>query len=475
MKGQARLIVKDKNGNIKNDVTKSNVIFDIPKVIMQNWLNNVDNCGGPTNLQYTNTPFPYITKIQPWFNSIKINDVEVSETDYTDWKLPMLYGSTEARADATNTKYSQRDVTRSKTEETSFTNSWIWSDIPESFDIKSINLFWGYPENVSNTYYFGKTYYNNSTHQNAPKKISNNIVLTRNAFINEASYNYNSTIRDISYYKFRNYNSMYQLQDSTNLKYNGRNFIAENPDYQNNNTKTYNYFSRFYTISNNRFISLDYYDKTSANTNVGQSYLNYITIHPDNSIVKEDIIAQFNINQFTTDGTTHITTSSLSNRNQICFLTNNNDTYMYFYHKGKIYVYLLPTQQDDNLQTPVEILNIIDSTSLNGIQMRTIRNYIQLNVWPDSSTKIMKTIELKPDGTHIIHNRFMYNYPIYSYSEYSSSYTPKTNYQVDMRGDDVDAGNNFPIWYNTTALNLSTPVSLSAGDTLIVDYTITVE
>ena len=44
-----------------------------------------------------------------------------------------------------------------------------------------------------------------------------------------------------------------------------------------------------------------------------------------------------------------------------------------------------------------------------------------------------------------------------------------------MRGDDVDAGNNFPIWYNTTALNLSTPVSLSAGDTLIVDYTISVK
>ena len=27
-----------------------------------------------------------------------------------------------------------------------------------------------------------------------------------------------------------------------------------------------------------------------------------------------------------------------------------------------------------------EILNIVNSTSLNGIQMRTIRNYIQLNV-----------------------------------------------------------------------------------------------
>ena len=185
---------------------------------------------------------------------------------------------------------------------------------------------------------------------------------------------------------------------------------------------------------------------------------------------------EFDIKKFTIDGTTPITTStSFSGRNQICFLTNNNDTYMYFYHKGKIYVYLLPTAQDDNLQTPVEILNIIDSTSLYSIQMRTIKNYIQLNVWPDSSTKIMKTIELKPDGTHIIHNRFMYNYQIYSYSEYNSSNTPKTNYQVDMRGDDVDAGNNFPIWYNTTALNLSTPVSLSAGDTLIVDYTITIK
>ena len=69
----------------------------------------------------------------------------------------------------------------------------------------------------------------------------------------------------------------------------------------------------------------------------------------------------------------------------------------------------------------------------------------------------------------------MYNYEDLTFSEKSGYNYSKTNYQVDMRGDDVDAGDNFPIWYNTTALNLSTPVSLSAGDTLIVDYTISVK
>ena len=482
MKGQARLIVKDKDGNIKNDVTKSNVIFDIPKIIMQNWLNNVDNIGGPTNLQYTNTPFPYITKIQPWFNSIKINDVEVSETDYTDWKLPMLYGSTEARADATNTRYSQRDITRSKVEKTSFTNSWIWSDIPESFDVKSINLFWGYPENTSSTSYFGSFYYavsevtSLSGRECPPKKISNNIILTRNLFSNSSDGKYRYSPRNNNYYKFINFNCMYQLEDSINLNYNGKSFISENSSSSSSSSSIYADFSRFYTISNNRFISLDEYSKDSTNLNIGRyhNYLNYITIHPDNSIKKEDIIAQFDIKKFTIDGTTPITTSSLSNRNQVCFLINNNDTFMYFYHKGKIYVYLLPTEQDDNLQTPVEILNIIDSTSLYRIQMRTIRNYIQLYLKPDSNTLYVKTIELKSDGTHIIHNKGMYNNNTLLWTEYTSNTGNYINYQVDMRGDDVDAGNNFPIWYNTTALNLSTPVSLSAGDTLIVDYTISV-
>ena len=122
-----------------------------------------------------------------------------------------------------------------------------------------------------------------------------------------------------------------------------------------------------------------------------------------------------------------------------------------------------------------KILNIVDSTSLNRIQMRTIRNYIQLYLMTDSSTLYVKTIELKSDGTHIVYNKGMYNNINLLWTENTSNKGKYINYQVDMRGDDVDAGNNFPIWYNTTALNLSTPVSLSAGDTLIVDYTISVE
>lgn len=477
MKGQARLIVKDKDGNIKNDVTKSNVIFDIPKVIMQNWLNNVDNMGGINNTYYTSTPFEYITKIQPWFNSIKINDVEVSETDYTDWKFPILYGSTESRSDTTNNRYSQRDETRSSVDDTSFTNSWIWSDIPESFDVKSINLFWGYPTTTTSSSWFGKMYYtpesvtNNGHIECPPKKISNKVVLTRSYFPRS---NYNNTYRKSDYYKFRHNCSMYQLLDDIKIKYNGRNFIAENQNYQEKNTSIYSYFNRFYTISNNRFISLDYYDKTSTNTNVGTEYLKYITIHPDNSIANEDIIAQFNINQFTTDGTTPITTSTSSYiRNRICFLTNNNDTYMYFYNQGKMYIYLLPIGQDDNLQMPIEILNIVDSTTSSyDVQMRVINNYIQFYLWVDSINYI-KTIELKSNGTHIIYNRGMYNNNKWLYTEGDTS--GYVSYQVDMQGEDVDAGSSFPIWYNTTALNLSTPVSISAGDTLIVDYTITAE
>lgn len=475
MKGQARLIVKDKDGNIKNDVTKSNVIFDIPKVIMQNWLNNVDNMGGTNETYYTNTPFKYITKIRPWFNSIKINDVEVSETDYTDWKLPVLYGSTESRVDITNTRYSQRDETRSSLDNSSFTNSWIWSDIPESFNIKSINLFWGYPITTTSSNWFGKMYYTPEGVTSygyvecPPKKISNNVVLTRPYFPTGSG----SVRRYPDSYKFRNGCSMYQLLDKIKIAYNGRDFIAENQTYQDNKTEVASYYNRFYTIPNNRFISLDYYDKTSTKTNVGESRLQYITIHPDNSIANKNIIAQFDIKKFTTNGTTPITTStSFSGRNRICFLTNNNDTYMYFYHQGKIYVYLLPTEQDDNLQTPIEILNIVDSTSLNNIQMRTIRNYIQLNLWI-GDTRYIRTIELKSDGTHMIYDRGMYNNKTWLFTE-GGTYQ-YINYQVDMRGDDVDAGSSFPIWYNTTALNLSTPVSISAGDTLIVDYTITAE
>jgi hypothetical protein len=52
MKGQATVTVTDKNGKIKSQTTEHNVVFDIPKMLLQNSLNtqtSVYGVGYPTS------------------------------------------------------------------------------------------------------------------------------------------------------------------------------------------------------------------------------------------------------------------------------------------------------------------------------------------------------------------------------------------------------------------------------------------
>lgn len=147
MEGKVKIVVKDKKGNVKVDTTKKNKVFDLPKEILKMYIERGAFLRQTKVLKDTN-PYSdwnksiFMNKIfayADWFGAIKINDEECSETDFRDWKYPVLTGGTYARSNTNNVRYVQEDTVQSTMVDNVYKRVFTWNNCP-AFTMKSINL-----------------------------------------------------------------------------------------------------------------------------------------------------------------------------------------------------------------------------------------------------------------------------------------------------------------------------------------------
>lgn len=481
MKGEAIITVKDKNGNIKTQVKETNLVFDIPKEIVKQIIQNIDlgennsTSSSPNISSYASNPISVAISYDTWFRSIFINDETCSEVNYKDWKMPVLYGGEYVSQNTSNKRYAYYDTASSSRTENRLKKVYIWNQCPE-FLMKSINL-----KHDMNAYYI--TFTSNSSSGTA------------------ASY----ILRKKGQYFFKPFEPYYCNNVSGN-KY-ANNLLTKSTFYW--------YSSGGYRIFNNTPIS---YYKTSGNGNAvntaiiplknnlvtnreeiaclsKEQYIDSIISSTDTSIKYLNIInantgeieRSFPLTQF--DGFTGYSSSNPyqyiynikiipTDFGNFIMMPKNTSTNTWF-------IWQIP-EEATNDTIPLYITNALNAsyTYMNG----NYQNVFVLNEYIfmlcNGNTNIKKTIKLN-DIREISEPTDEDKITTYDYVPFniSSTYYSSTGlssgdnncaYQCNKYYDltCVNAA-YWETWYNTTVLNLATPIQISEGDTLTVEYTIT--
>jgi len=170
MKGTAHIVVKDKYGNIKTNVTEHNTIADAFKNRVQAWLNGIE--------KYQNSDsnnkgrFPSTTT--EYFNGIFVNEATIA--DDKDIPIPAFIGGQVAKANVSNNMYS---VTSTHTaDDTKIQNTWTWT-ADKAYTIKSLALKNGA---FANNFQSLQESWGNTTVAMVLKLNSNKVLLTGNSY-----------------------------------------------------------------------------------------------------------------------------------------------------------------------------------------------------------------------------------------------------------------------------------------------------
>ena len=126
MKGTAHIVVKDKYGKIKTDVTEHNTITDAFKNQMQAWLNGADK------YQYDGG-FPKAD--ENYFNGIFLHETTVA--DDKDLQIPCFIGAQTAKTNTSNVQYSAAGSHEAS--DTKISSTWTWT-ADKAYTIKSLTL-----------------------------------------------------------------------------------------------------------------------------------------------------------------------------------------------------------------------------------------------------------------------------------------------------------------------------------------------
>lgn len=460
MKGIVKITVTDKDGNIKT-VRQENKIFDIPKELMKELVKGAAFPGldGPNNLNTGNQmisvgyslALSYLEGYEDWFRAIRVNDEYCSENDYTDVQVPVLFGSEFDQLQATNTRYAKLHTSSERTDNI-LKKVYTWPDSP-AFELKSINL----------------------CHCNCmSRNPANGIDSETGSFLVKYGKFYMSRLHYGGTRIFnRYYNYLYEDNGT---------FIWANNRLGFDTTKIYpigytgdSYYSildLIYTAKDREIILLT---KSNNLTTQGDAYgPRYVTIiDADSGNIKRCFpFTQFNgvpnFNQWTTVYAKVFTTEF---GNFLMLNTKESTPY-------KINIYRIPDQSEmsnysNNETIPIwyEDLNtnLFNRTDWNGM-MRccTIIKNIAMFTY-DGNYTYNKSLKINSATQGDI---TLYNYIPVNTGSISTSYNDYAGNHATKYYDSLILKNGVPTWYNTTVLNLQTPVTVTAGATLKIEYTI---
>ena len=134
MKGTAHIVVKDKYGKIKTDVTEHNTITDAYKNILTWYLSNLPEVvASNTTSGFAQTYFPEPS--QNYFDGIMLHEKACS--DDKDIPLPVLIGGQTAKSNSTNNTYSSSSSAVKNKDK--IQNIWSWT-AEKALTIRSICL-----------------------------------------------------------------------------------------------------------------------------------------------------------------------------------------------------------------------------------------------------------------------------------------------------------------------------------------------
>lgn len=428
MKGQATLTVKDKLGNIKSVTTKDNVVFDIPKHILQNTLTyglKYSSYGSklPTGNEACNCV--------KYFNTIFVNDVESSITDPFEFLIPKLTGGITAKLNTSFINYTQYSSEGSSVVDNTIVRKWVWADLSESFSIKSLNLHHELLSEPS----MGATVDQSNTSRTRPYPFQ--VELENGYFIRESRIlSKHTDVVDIA-------NGAYKYIDVRTVsdRMYGQSITAS---------------VGLYKLKNNEYALFSQHsDVTTTTFSSSVKYLHIIKI----GINGIELQRTFALDDF-------ITGADNTTLKMLCASTIGTKNYIYINKSTSVYgIFEIP----DTQTTPAPALTgseYVGVASYDGICavangfICNVDNYVIGMVIDTSLNTVEKRIRLFNCNTPCLTGQIAFLKDAYLGQERSTYIVGCDSYNI-MR------------FANTTALNFDTPIAVTAGDTLSIVYTIT--
>ena len=433
MKGTAHIVVKDKYGKIKTDVTEHNIITDTFKNQMQAWLNGADK------YQY-NGSFPKAD--ENYFNGIFLHEDTVA--DDKDLQIPCFIGAQTAKSNTSNVQYSA--AASHEASSTKISSTWTWT-ADKAYTIKSLTLhdnnFADRLDARGNTYNLTQIW-----------KLNDNKWL-RCGKTGTGSDSFMAFCSEQTYLKYlcKKYGNFVQL-------YNAWNFM---PLY-NNEVALLSYSTTEVQFSGSTK-KIYIYDKNDIE--------NYATATPKRS---------FNISQFSgmPDG-------GVSSYDGFAIIpTEHGDYLAYTKSSTQLIVYAIPRTATEETIQPIQTITttryrngtylLFGKTCVLMDNNEGTKNASFLRIDYDTSTSApvinYKEITLNNKSPNLYSSGSPWC-PILFYAETQSEVV--NPYIAEFQSSSYNYTQQyFTTWHNHTILNLSTPITLAAGDVLSVSYSISV-
>lgn len=434
MKGTAHIVVKDKYGKIKTDVTEHNTITDAFKNQMQAWLNGADK------YQY-NGSFPKAD--EGYFNGIFLHETTVA--DDKDLQIPCFIGAQTSKSNTSNVQYSA--VASHEASDTKISSTWTWT-MDKAYTIKSLTL---HDNNFANSFDARANNYNLTQiwKLNANKWLRCGMTGTgRDSFM--AFCSEQTSLK----YLCKKYGNFVKLPN------NSWNFM---PLY-NNEVALFSYSTTEVQFSGNTK-KIYIYDKNDIE--------NYATATPKRS---------FNISQFS-----GMPSGGVSSYDGFAIIpTEHGDYLAYTKSSTELVVYAIPRTTTEETIQPIQTITttryrngtylLFGKTCVLMDNNEGTKNISFLRIDYDTSTSApvinYKEITINNKSPSLYSSGSPWC-PILFYAETQSEVV--NPYIAEYQSADYNYTKQyFTTWHNHTILNLSTPITLAAGDVLTVSYSISV-
>lgn len=433
MKGTAHIVVKDKYGNIKTNTTEHNIITDTFKNQMQAWLNGADK-------------YQYIGNIpkadEYYFNGIFLHETTVS--DDKDLQIPCFIGSQAAKSDTSNVQYSAAGSHEAS--DTKISSTWTWT-ADKAYTIKSLTL---HDNQFANRFDARANYYDTSQiwKLNANKWLKCMAQGSGNGY---ASFCSEQTSLKYLCKKYGNFVNLFTYWPLMPLYNNEVAFLSYST------TEV-----QFSATTKKIYI----YDKNDVE--------NYATATPKRS---------FNISQFS-----GMPAGGVSSYGGIAIIpTEHGDYLAYSKSTTELIVYAIPRTATEETIQPIQTITttwyrqgtylLFGKTCVFMANDSGTKQISFLRIDYDTSTSApvinYKEITLNYNCKETMSGSGGLRCPLLFYAETQSEVV--NPYITEYQSPSESYTKLYcTAWHNHTILNLSTPITLAAGDVLTVSYSISV-
>lgn len=446
MKGTAHIVVKDKYGNIKTNVTEHNTITDAYKNILAQYLQKLPEVVASSDSGSGQTYFPEPS--QKYFDGIMLH--EKACTDDKDIPLPVLIGGQTAKSNSANNTYSAASSTVKNKDK--IQNIWSWT-AEKALTIRSICL---HDSDFVNSFVF----------DNALAQLHVwNLTNTKRLAVNAYSYGSNA--------------GYYFGTKQTNVSLLGENI--------GNFTRLSNYYSIFRVMYGNE--TAMFAQSNDNTTTFGSDWVRICVLN------NADVDNYANATPKRSFARTQFNGLNVSYNYYLTIVPTPENDYLVMFYNKQIKVWIIPRTASTDTIEPIftatttfadennyvkRICGRLVLLGLNG------KKCVFLRFDYDNNTPVITYSEIEANTAPKTYYYKSYSSSYYSYDViYANILTEQevVSPYIDeslSTSETITDMENYPLsvipktYHNHTILNLATPISLAEGDVLTVSYSISV-